>query len=67
MTTPKLAGIEACVFDAYGTLFDVNSAARSAQDSLLRSGNLWPSCGARSNCNTPGCAASLGAMRISGR
>lgn len=34
----KLAGIEACVFDAYGTLFDVNSAARSAQDSL---GKNW--------------------------
>src|ERR1700693_4663878 len=34
MSTPRLAGIEACVFDAYGTLFDVNSAARSAQDSL---------------------------------
>jgi 2-haloacid dehalogenase len=32
--TLKLAGIEACVFDAYGTLFDVNSAARAAQDSL---------------------------------
>jgi 2-haloacid dehalogenase len=30
----KLSGIEACVFDAYGTLFDVNSSARSAQDSL---------------------------------
>jgi 2-haloacid dehalogenase len=30
----KLDGIEACVFDAYGTLFDVNSAARVAQDSL---------------------------------
>jgi 2-haloacid dehalogenase len=34
----KLRGIEACVFDAYGTLFDVNSAARSAQDSL---GENW--------------------------
>jgi 2-haloacid dehalogenase len=33
--TLKLHGIEACVFDAYGTLFDVNSAARAAQD-LLR-------------------------------
>ena len=30
----KLEGIQACVFDAYGTLFDVNSAARVAQDSL---------------------------------
>ncbi len=34
----KLPGIEACVFDAYGTLFDVNSAARTAQDSL---GEKW--------------------------
>ncbi len=38
MTKLKLQGIEACVFDAYGTLFDVNSAARSAQDSL---GEKW--------------------------
>jgi 2-haloacid dehalogenase len=36
--TLKLHGIEACVFDAYGTLFDVNSAAHSAQDSL---GDKW--------------------------
>ncbi|MGB7603239.1 MAG: haloacid dehalogenase type II [Candidatus Sulfotelmatobacter sp.] len=36
--TPKLNGIAACVFDAYGTLFDVNSAARAAQDSL---GEKW--------------------------
>jgi 2-haloacid dehalogenase len=34
----KLHGIEACVFDAYGTLFDVNSAARAAQHSL---GEKW--------------------------
>ncbi len=32
--TIKLHGIEACVFDAYGTLFNVNSAARNAEDSL---------------------------------
>lgn len=32
--TPKLPHIEACVFDAYGTLFDVNGAAQSAQDVL---------------------------------
>jgi 2-haloacid dehalogenase len=37
-TTLKLNGIEACVFDAYGTLFDVNSASRAAQDSL---GEKW--------------------------
>jgi 2-haloacid dehalogenase len=34
----KLKGIRACVFDAYGTLFDVNSAARAAQASL---GGAW--------------------------
>jgi 2-haloacid dehalogenase len=38
MMTLRLHGIEACVFDAYGTLFDVSSAARSAQDSL---GEEW--------------------------
>lgn len=38
MTTTKLPGIEACVFDAYGTLFDVNAAARTAQDAL---GEKW--------------------------
>ncbi|HSZ62258.1 MAG TPA: haloacid dehalogenase type II [Terriglobales bacterium] len=35
---PRLHGIEACVFDAYGTLFDVNSAARAEQAFL---GEKW--------------------------
>jgi len=30
--------VDACVFDAYGTLFDVNSAAREARDAL---GDNW--------------------------
>lgn len=34
----KLPGIEACVFDAYGTLFDVDSAARRARELL---GQKW--------------------------
>jgi 2-haloacid dehalogenase len=34
----KISGIAACVFDAYGTLFDVNSAARNAQAAL---GDKW--------------------------
>ena len=34
----KLKGIEACVFDAYGTLFDVSSVARGAKDAL---GEHW--------------------------
>lgn len=34
MTTPRLEGIRACVFDAYGTLFDFNSAAARCRDAL---------------------------------
>jgi 2-haloacid dehalogenase len=32
MTQTVLAGIKACVFDAYGTLFDFASAAKSCRD-----------------------------------
>src|SRR3990170_6954233 len=38
MTQLRLSGIRACVFDAYGTLFDVNSAAAQAKDAL---GEKW--------------------------
>ena len=45
MNTMRLTGIKACVFDAYGTLFDVNSAARTARDELAgdwqRLSDLW--------------------------
>lgn len=34
MTDTKLDGIRACVFDAYGTLFDVHSAAAACRDEL---------------------------------
>jgi len=34
MMNLNLTGVRACVFDAYGTLFDVNSAARQAQNTL---------------------------------
>lgn len=34
MTDVKLSGIKACVFDAYGTLFDVNAAAQKEQQAL---------------------------------
>ena len=34
MKTMQLEGIRACVYDAYGTLFDVSSVARGAQDAL---------------------------------
>ena len=33
-TTPPLAGIRACVFDAYGTLFDIASAVNAARDEI---------------------------------
>jgi len=38
VTPARLTGIHACVFDAYGTLFDVNSAAAQAKDAL---GEKW--------------------------
>jgi 2-haloacid dehalogenase len=34
MMDPNHINVRACVFDAYGTLFDVNSAARQAQNTL---------------------------------
>ncbi len=38
MSEVRLTGIQACVFDAYGTLFDVNAAAEKAKDLL---GERW--------------------------
>ena len=55
MAALPLHGIKACVFDAYGTLFDFASAAKAV-------GTRWataPSArhyGATNNFNTPGCA-----------
>ena len=34
----KIKNIKACVFDAYGTLFDVNSAAAKCKEKL---GDKW--------------------------
>ena len=34
MSDPRFSGIKACVFDAYGTLFDVHSAAAHIKDDL---------------------------------
>ncbi len=34
MSPPRLENISACVFDAYGTLFDVNAAAARCQEEL---------------------------------
>ncbi|MCW8846909.1 MAG: haloacid dehalogenase type II [Gammaproteobacteria bacterium] len=38
MESLQLKGVRACVFDAYGTLFDVNSAAARESDAL---GDTW--------------------------
>jgi 2-haloacid dehalogenase len=38
MPDSKIDGIRACVFDAYGTLFDVNSAAEAEKEAL---GEKW--------------------------
>ena len=38
MTDQRLEGIKACVFDAYGTLFDVNTAAKHCAGEL---GDKW--------------------------
>ena len=47
MRHPGLSGIEVCVFDAYGTLFDVSSVARGARNALgegwLALSDLWRS------------------------
>ena len=34
MTTPRFENIKACVFDAYGTLFDVHSAVGRHEDRI---------------------------------
>ena len=38
MAVLRMSGIKACVFDAYGTLFDVNSAAAQEREAL---GDRW--------------------------
>lgn len=45
MNQQPLQQVDACVFDAYGTLFDFNTAASAAQDELghdwQRLSDLW--------------------------
>lgn len=38
MSSDSLSGVKACVFDAYGTLFDVNAAAQHCSEKL---GDKW--------------------------
>ena len=46
--------IRVAVFDAYGTLFDVHSAAAQYSAALGDWNSLFPSFGVPSNCSTPG-------------
>ncbi|HEV3240792.1 MAG TPA: hypothetical protein VG429_10345 [Casimicrobiaceae bacterium] len=49
--------VDALVFDAYGTLFDVQSVATLAERLFPGHGAALRSCGAASNSSTPGCKA----------
>jgi len=57
MINVNLTGIRACVFDAYGTLFDVNSAAQRTQDALRDKWQQFAEFGEQNNYSTPGCVA----------
>jgi len=57
MINVNLTGIRACVFDAYGTLFDVSSAAQRTQDALRDKWQQFAEFGKQNNYSTPGCAA----------
>ena len=67
VTRNEFEGIGACVFDAYGTLFDFNAAAARCRDALGDQADPLSPYGAPSNSNILGCAASWGGMSISGK
>ena len=50
----KIENIKACVFDAYGTLFDVNSAAANAKKNLVIDGKILLILGEQLNLNILG-------------
>jgi FMN phosphatase YigB (HAD superfamily) len=62
-----MGDIRACVFDAYGTLFDFASATRGCRDLLGDYLDALTALGAKSSFNTPGYARYRGSMSISGR
>ena len=53
--TEALSNIAVCVFDAYGTLFDVNWAVEQCQTAT--NGSHWPNSGVPNSFNTPGSGA----------
>lgn len=67
MNETPLEGIRACVFDAYGTLFDYASAAARCSDVLETD---WPGlthCGGRNSFSTVGSVRSKVGTLIFGR
>ena len=50
----KIENITACVFDAYGTLFDVNSAAAKCKKNLVIDGKALLMLGEQLSLNIPG-------------
>ena len=50
----KIENIKACVFDAYGTLFDVNSAAAKCKEKLGSKWKVLLTHGEQLNLNTRG-------------
>ena len=50
----KIENIKACVFDAYGTLFDVNSAAAKCKENLATDGKVLQMLGELLNLNILG-------------
>ena len=53
-TMTKNHQVKACVFDAYGTLFDVHAPAAALASGLGEHGPLFRPSGARSSSNIPG-------------
>ena len=67
MATSSPGPVRACVFDAYGTLFDFASAGRRCRDVLGDSFDKLTAFGAKNSCNIPGFAPHKDVTPISGR
>ena len=66
--TAALTGIEICVFDAYGTLFDFNSAVARHRAAIgPKADALVGDVAQPSRSSTPGCATAWAPTPSSGR
>jgi hypothetical protein len=62
-----LRGVQGCVFDAYGTLFDFAAATRNCRDVLGDDIDRLMRFGVTNNCNTHGFEPLRDDMQTSGR